>query len=202
MVLELFEVGIEPLTVQVAAKPVSDQIQACIHGFRCRAVCNHDDLRSLRAALHHDLQVTRQPQVCAIRVAAQPGLDQGAAHDGSNPVDQGVLNTAVGNVNDPVGAQFKQTDLGRVQAAADGEARTQAKSGSLPGHNRDCGQPMGPGQLIEQTAGHCSNSLLTEPRTPRARRSMRARRQFLIYRGIAPGGSFMSERVFAMRAQS
>ncbi len=44
-----------------------------------------------------------------VGVAGHSSIDKSAPHDGGDAVDQGVLNTAVGDVNHAVGTEFKQS---------------------------------------------------------------------------------------------
>jgi hypothetical protein len=47
-------------------------------------------------------------------------INQRAPHYVGNAVDQRVLNTAVRNVNDPMGAELKQPQLGGIEPSPNG----------------------------------------------------------------------------------
>jgi hypothetical protein len=112
-----------------------------------------------------------------VRVAGHSSINKSAPDDGSNAVDQGMLNAAMGDVNYAVGTELKQPQLGRAQPAPDGQSRAESKPGRLPGNHRNLGQTVGARQLIERTARGRGDTALTEPRAPRARWAVRARRQ-------------------------
>jgi hypothetical protein len=104
-------------------------------------------------------------------------IDKSAPHDGSDMVDQGVLDAAVRDVNHSMGTELKQTQLGRAQAAPDGEPRAVPKPSGLPGNHRNFRQTMGARQLIERAARGRVDAGVTEPRASRARWAVRARRR-------------------------
>jgi hypothetical protein len=112
-----------------------------------------------------------------VRVAGHSSIYKGAPHDGSDAVDQGVLNTAVGDVNYAVGTELKQAQLGRARPAPDGQPRAKPKPGSLPGNHRYLGQTVSARQFIERTARGRGDAALTEPRATRTWWAMWARRQ-------------------------
>src|SRR5277367_2159635 len=109
-----------------------------------------------------------------VRVAGHASLYQCAPHHGGDPVDQGVLHAAVGDVHHAMRPELEQPQLGCAQPAPDGEPRTESIAGRLPGNHANLGQTVGPRELIERVARHRDNARLTEPGTARARRSMRA----------------------------
>ena len=165
------------MTLQLAAEPLPDQIQACGKGLDRRAVADDHHLRGLRAALHHHLQIARKSQMGLVGVAGHSSIDQRPADDGRRAVDQGMLNAAVGDVDHAVGIELEQPHFGRAQAAADGETRAVAKPGGCPGNHRYFRQAMGARQRIERAACGRSDAVLTEPRTAGARRAVWAKRQ-------------------------
>ena len=112
-----------------------------------------------------------------IRVAGHLSIDQSAPHDGGHSVDQGVLNTAVRDVNHAVGAELKKAYLRRPQPAAYGEPSTESKPGSFPRNHGDLGQTVDTRQFIECIARGRRNAALAEPRAAGTRRPVRARRQ-------------------------
>src|ERR1700722_4208067 len=105
-------VGVEPEAVKLRTQTIADQIEASRQGRGRPAVGDDHHLGALRTALHHDLQVAYQAQMRFIRVAGHSGLDEGAPHGSCNPVDQGMLNAAFGDVNHAVGPELKQPHLG------------------------------------------------------------------------------------------
>src|ERR1700722_3592685 len=109
-----------------------------------------------------------------VRVAGHSSLNQSTAHDGGDAVDQGMMNTAFGDVNHAVGTEFEQTHFGRAQPAADGQSRAKSKSRSLPRNHRNVGQSVGARQRVERVPGRGGDALRTEPRTARARGTVRA----------------------------
>jgi hypothetical protein len=100
-------IGIEPQAVELRAKPLSDQIQAGRKWSRRCAVGDDDNLGGLRAALDHHLQVACETQMGRVRVAGHLSIDKSAPHDGRNMVDQGVLDTAVRDMNHSMGTELK-----------------------------------------------------------------------------------------------
>ena len=64
-----------------------------------------------------------------VRIARYMSINQRAPHYLSNAVDERVLDTAVRNVNNPVGAELKQPELGGVEPSTNGQPRTQPESG-------------------------------------------------------------------------
>src|ERR1700736_3815131 len=103
-----------------------------------------------------------------VRVAGHSSIDQSAPYDGSDAINQRVMNTAVRDVNHAVRAQLKQSQLGRTQPAPDGEPRAESESGSLPRYHRDLRQPVDAREFIERAACGRSNAELSEPRAARA----------------------------------
>jgi hypothetical protein len=110
-----------------------------------------------------------------VRITGHPGIHESAPHDGGDLVDEGMLNAAVRNVHDAMSIEFEQSQFGRPQPAADGEARAQPKSGSAAGYHRNVGQPMSAGQRIERAPRHGGDAGFTETRAARTRRPMRTR---------------------------
>jgi len=55
-----------------------------------------------------------------LRIARYMRINQRAPHYVGNAVDQRVLNTAVRNVNDPMGAELKQPQLGGIEPSPNG----------------------------------------------------------------------------------
>ena len=109
-----------------------------------------------------------------VRVAGHSSIDQSAPYDGSDAINQRVMNTAVRDVNHAVGAELKQPRLGRAQPAADGEPGTEAKPGRLPGNHLHLGQTVGARKALERAARGRGNAVLTEARAARARWPVRA----------------------------
>jgi len=72
-------------------------------------------------------------------------------------------------VDHAVGTELEQSQLGRAQPAPDGQPRTEAEPGGLPGNDLNLGQIVGARQLIQRAARGRSDAALTEPRAARAR---------------------------------
>src|SRR5271168_1672925 len=109
-----------------------------------------------------------------VRIAGHASLYQGAPHDRGDPVDQGVLHAAVGDVHHAMRPELEQPQLGCAQPAPDGEPRTQPIPGRLTGNHANFWQPVSPRELIERVARRRGNARLTEPGTARTRWAMRA----------------------------
>jgi hypothetical protein len=105
------------------------------------------------------------------------GINQSATHDAGDAVDQGVLNTAGGNVYHVVAAEFEQSQLGRAQPTPNGQPRAVSESGRVPGNRRNFRQPVSSRQLIEYDARVRSYAPLRKSGAAGARRTVRARRQ-------------------------
>jgi len=123
------------------------------------------------------LQVAHKAQVRSVRIAGHICIYQGASHDSGDMVYQRVMHAAVRNMDHAMPALLKQPDLGRAQAAADGETRTVAKSGAIPGNDREVRQAVNTRQLLQRAARRERDARLTEPRAAGAWRPMRAFRQ-------------------------
>jgi hypothetical protein len=117
--------------VQVAAQTLSDQVEALCEWVGGFAVADQHDLRGLRAALDDDLQVACEAEMRVVRVARDVGVDERAADDARDAVDQRVLDDAVGDVYDVVGVELEQADLRGAQASANCEASAVAEGRQL-----------------------------------------------------------------------
>ncbi len=114
-------VRVEPQAVQFVAEPLADQVEAGCQGRGRRAVGDQHDLRGLRAALHHHLQVAGEACMRGFRIAGHVGVDEAPAHDRDDAVDQRVMDAAVGDRHHAVRAELEHPDLGRARPAANGK---------------------------------------------------------------------------------
>ena len=62
-----------------------------------------------------------------VRVTRDLGVDEGATNDARHMIDQRVLNHAVRNVDDMMGVELEEADLGGAEATADGQASAMTK---------------------------------------------------------------------------
>jgi hypothetical protein len=126
----------------------------------------HDEnhLRSLRAALHHHLQIARQSQMRAIRITAHFRLNQRAPHHRGDPIDQRMMNAAVRYVDHAVAVEFEQAHFGRAHVPADGQTRAQPKAAAsfprrpAPRANRERA-PIPPARRVRRVLCHDSANL-------------------------------------------
>ena len=65
-----------------------------------------------------------------IRIAGHARINEGATHDIRNLIDQRMVDNAVRDMHHAVSVQLEQPQLGRAQAAADGEAGAVSKAGA------------------------------------------------------------------------
>jgi hypothetical protein len=72
-----------------------------------------------------------------VGVAGYSGIDQSSPNDRGDVVDQGMLDTAVRDVNHSVGTELKQTQFRRAEAAPNGEPRAKSKPRGLSGNHRN-----------------------------------------------------------------
>jgi hypothetical protein len=169
-------IRIEPETVQLASEAFADQLEARGKRLGTRAVAHENDLRTLRAALDHHLQVTCEAQMCAIRVRRDLRIDQRAPHDAGNPIDEGMLNGAVGDVHHVMRIELEQPDLRCAQPSANSQSRTMSKAGGAPGNDVNVWQTMTARQFGECGMRGRRDSSLAKPWASGARRPVGARR--------------------------
>src|SRR5580698_9797204 len=109
----------------------------------------------------------------AVRIAADPGINQGTANDGGNCVDQRVLYPAIGNVHDVVTVGLEQTAFGRPQSSTNGQARAVPESRKIARMHRHISQAMLPRQLLQLSAGIARDAFGAKARAAVARWPMR-----------------------------
>jgi hypothetical protein len=144
-------IGIEPQAMQLAARAFADQIQTARQRLRRVAVGNEDDLGGLRVALHYDLQITREAQVGAVRVAGHARIHERTAHNGGDTINERMMYAAMRDVYHAVGALFEEPDFGRIQAAAKSETAPVPERSELPGDHGHVGQGVSARQVLECT---------------------------------------------------
>ena len=137
--------------------------------------------------------------MCAIRIGGHFRIDERTAHDIRYTVYERVMNAAVRYMNDAMGAQFKQPELGGAQATANSESSPVAKSGRWPGNDLHRRQAVSARQFIQRAARGKRDSGLAEPRAAGARRPVRTDLQqsftdSLNPPSIGPLSPFLSEQ--------
>jgi hypothetical protein len=135
-----------------------DQAQGCRQRRDVVTIGDDNDLRRLRASFHDHLQVARDPEARAIGIARDSGIDECAAYDIGDSINEGMLHTAVWYVNNPMGTKLEQAELGGAHSASNGEPGPQPKSCRLSGYYGDCGQPVQARQRVERVVRSCGDA--------------------------------------------
>src|ERR1700734_2308725 len=108
-----------------------------------------------------------------IRITRDSRLDERAAHDPGDAVDERMLHTAARDMHHTMGAELEQPHLRRADPAANGEARAMPKAEGRARYDRGLRQAVASGEIAERPARDGVDAGLTEPRASGARRPMR-----------------------------
>ena len=113
------------------AKAVKLRAEILLHrsdeGFQRRRglrISDEDQLGGLTPTFHNDLNAAQVSEMGSVGIGRDPRAANMLLECAADAIDEGMVNTALGNVRDPVAALLEDSDLWRVRATAHREANT------------------------------------------------------------------------------
>jgi hypothetical protein len=168
------DVQVAPEAVQRVAETGAHVVQARGERLDPVGIGDQHDLRRPRGALDDDLQVTREPAVRRLVVAAHAGLDERLSHDRGHAVDQRVLDAALRDGHDAVRPELEHAEGGPATPAADREPRAVPEPGGRAADHPGLPQAVGARETLQRLECRRRESRLAVAGAAGARRSVRA----------------------------
>ena len=164
---------VEPEAVQFVTETVAYQLERSGQGLCGGRITDQHHLRGPRRTFDDHLQVARDATMRRFDVRRHVGIDQRAAHDGGDTVDQRVVDHAVRNRDDAMRAELEHAQFRRARPPADREARPLTEASGRASAHRHGLDAMRCGKSLECVERCGCNARLAEAGAARARRSMR-----------------------------